>query len=306
MSALAWDEPGWLDEATAWIDLRVERTSDVELMLARPWSAVVRVPTADGEAWFKENAPASAFEPALTEVLAGRRPECIPETIAWQGPRILTKDAGRRLRNILDAGETRPSWEELLPLYGELQIEFMDLVDRALALGTPDDRPELLPERYSELGGDRLDAVQAAAERLIGSLPPTVAHMEAHDGNVFVRDGRPVFIDWAEAVVTHPFVGPLLALRSATERMGYEPGSPEVERLRDLYLEPFTTFAPLAELRELFADGYLLFPISRADTWRRTLEGQPREVLAQLGDPISGWLEILAAIADGTTTLGGA
>jgi hypothetical protein len=129
-------------------------------------------------------------------------------------------------------------------------------------------------------------------------------HMEAHDGNIFVRDGRPVFIDWAEAVVTHPFIGPLLMLRSAAERHGYEPGSRHVERLRDLYLEPFTVFAPLAELQKLFADGYLLFPVSRADSWRRTLEGTP--VAEEFGDPVNGWLEILAEIADGTTRLGGA
>jgi hypothetical protein len=264
------------------------------------------VPTAAGDVWFKENAPATAFEPALTELLIRRRPDLLPELMAWDGPRILTKDVGPRLRNVLDAGETRPSWEELLPLYAELQIDFMNLVDQALAVGTPDDRAELLPERYALLGGDRSEPVHAAAERLASSISPTVVHMEAHDGNIFVRGGQPVFIDWAEAVVTHPFVGPLLALRSATERSGYEPGSPEVERLRDLYLEPFTRFAPLAELRELFAAGYLLFPISRADVWRRTLEGQPNEVVEQLGDPIKGWLEILGELVDGTTKLGGA
>jgi hypothetical protein len=128
--------------------------------------------------------------------------------------------------------------------------------------------------------------------------------MEAHDGNIFVRDGRPVFIDWAEAVVTHPFVGPLLMLRSATEHYGYEPGSRDVERLRDLYLEPFTTFAPVAQLRDLFADGYLLFPVSRADSWRRTLDDAPEP--EEFGDRVNAWLEILAEIADGTTTLGGA
>jgi hypothetical protein len=275
-------------------------------MLTRPWAAIVRVPTAEGDVWFKENAEATAFEPALTELLARRRPDSLPELIALDGSRIITKDAGPRLRNVLDAGETQPSWEEILPLYAELQIDFMELVDQALACGTPDDRPERLPDRYAMLGGDRVEPARAAAERLAGSIPLTTAHMEAHDGNIFVRRGRPVFIDWAEAVVTHPFIGPLLALRSATDRSGYEPGSPEVERLRDLYLEPFTKFAPLTELRELFAAGYLLFPISRADAWRRTLEGQPREVRERLGDPINGWLDILGELVDGTTKLGGA
>jgi hypothetical protein len=275
-------------------------------MLTRPWSAIIRVPTPDGDVWFKENAATTAFEPALTELLASRRPDALPELIAWGGPRILTKDAGPRLRHVLDAGETQPSWEEILPLYAELQIEFIDLVDQALAFGAPDDRPELLPDRYAMLGGDRIAHVRSAVERLAGSVPLTVVHMEAHDGNIFVCGGQPIFIDWAEAVVTHPFVGPLLALRSATERSSYEPGSPEVERLRDLYLEPFTTFAPLGELRELFAASYLLFPISRADAWRRTLEGEPSEVREGLGDPVNGWLEILGELVDGTTKLGGA
>jgi len=273
-------------------------------MLARPWSAVVRVPTPEGDAWFKENAPASAYEPALTQLLARIRPDCLPETIAQEGRRILTKDAGRRLRNVLDAGKTRPSWHEILPLYAELQIEFMSIVTEALALGTPDDRPELLPGRYADLRGTRLDEVRAAAERLAGSLPLTVAHMEAHDGNIFVRDGRPILIDWAEAVVTHPFVGPLLQLRSATERAGYAPGSPQVERLRDLYLEPFGSFAPMPRLRELFEDGYLLFPVSRADVWRRTLAGA--RAPADFGDPVAGWLEILGELLDGSVLLGGA
>ena len=302
--SLAWEQPDWLDEATDWIDEHVERTGEVELMLARPWSAIVRVPTAGGHVWFKENGPASAYEPTLTELLVRKRPEQLPEIISWERSRILTKDAGPRLRNVLDAGGTSPSWEEILPLYAELQIEFMDDADQALALGTPDDRPQLLPERYEALGGDRLDAVRAAADRLSGSLPLTVAHMEAHDGNIFVRDGRPVFIDWAEAVVTHPLVGPLLMLRSATERYGYEPGSGDVERLRDLYLEPFTAFAPVVQLRDLFADGYLLFPVSRADSWRRTLADAPEP--EEFGDRVNAWLEILAEIADGTTTLGGA
>jgi hypothetical protein len=301
-----WDEPAWLHGAIAWIDERVARTGDVELTLARPWSAIVRVPTTDGDAWFKENGPASAFEPALTERLVQLRPDCLPEVIASEGPRVLTRHVGPRLRGLLDSGATEPSWTMILPLYGELQIDFMQVVDEALALGTPDDRPELLPERYATLGGDRMGPVRLAADRLTGSMPLTVAHMEAHDGNIFVRDGRPVFIDWAEAVVTHPFVGPLLALRSATERAGYHPGSPEVERLRDRYLEPFTRFASLGELRALFGDGYLLFPISRADVWRRTLDGRSDAVVQEYGDPVNGWLEILGELVDGTTTLGGA
>jgi hypothetical protein len=181
----------------------------------------------------------------------------------------------------------------------------MGLAEEALRLGTPDDRPELLAQRYAELGGDRAE-VGAAAERLAGSLPLTVAHMEAHDGNIFLREGGTVFIDWAEAVVTHPFAGPLQTLRNATERLGYEPGSPEVDRLRDVYLEPFTRFAPMAELRTMFADGYLLHGVSRAELWRRTLERVPEEARSEYGQPVDAWLEIIGELVEGSTLLGGA
>ena len=219
---------------------------------------------------------------------------------------MITKHVGPRLRDLLDSGDPAPSWEEILTLYAELQLEFMQVADRALAVGAPDDQPELLPERYIALGGDRVEAVRAAAERVAGSLPLTVAHMEAHDGNIFVRGGRPILIDWAEAVVTHPFIGPLQALRGATERLGYEHGSVEVERLRDVYLEPFTGFAPMAELRELFADGYLLHGVSRAELWRRTLSPLPPEARSEYGKPVAAWLAIIEDLVDGTTTLGGA
>ena len=256
--------------------------------------------------WFKEEPPADEFEPALTDLLARRRPDVTPELVAWEGRRMLTRDVGPRLRDVVDAGEPAPSWEQILSLYADLQLDFMAVAEEALALGTPDDRPELLPERYAELGGDLVEPVRAAAERLAGSIPLTLAHMEAHDGNIFVRNGQPVFIDWAEAVVTHPFVGPLQTLRGATERLGYEPGSRDVERLRNLYLEPFTRFAPMGELRTLFADGYLLHGVSRAELWRRTLDPLPPEARGEYGQPVAAWLAIIRELVDGTTTLGGA
>ena len=305
---LPWDEPGWLDRATSWIDGQVERIGEVELERTRPWAAVARVPTAEGVLWFKESPPAHAFEPALTELLARRRPDALPEVVAAEGMRLLTRDAGPRLREVLDAGAAEPRWEDVLALWAELQIDFAALIDEALAVGTPDERPARLPALYEELAGrdDLYDTGVRAAAALEDGIPATVAHQEAHDGNVFVRDGRPVLIDWAESSVTHPFLGPLLALRSATERLGYEPGSREVERLRDAYLEPFTRFAQPAELRTSFAHGYLLSPIGRAQVWRRTLAKLSPGADAGFGDSIQAWLDIQRGIADGSIPLGGA
>jgi hypothetical protein len=292
----------------AWIDERVERTGAVEPERTRPWSAVVRVPTSEGLVWFKENPAGNAFEPELTALVARLRPDAVPEVVAHEGPRLLTRDVGPRLRDVYDGGATEPSWEDVLALYGELHVDLVVAAGDALALGAPDERPQRLPELYAELAGRDAwyDRVVEASEALGETVPVSVVHQEAHDGNVFVRDGRPVFIDWAEASVTHPFLGPLLPLRAVSERRGYEPGSRQVELLRDAYLEPFTRFAPAAELRRAFAHAYLLAPIGRAQVWHRILGPLAPEVSAAHDDPMSAWIEILHGIADGELPLGAA
>jgi len=271
------------------------RAGSVELVLARAWSAVVRVPVAEGVVWFKESPPELGFEPALTALLARRRPERLPQVIAVEGRRMLTRDAGPRLRAHLDEGGTgAPAWPELLALEAELQIGFAGDADAALSLGTPDARPALLPELAAALpGGDsRVDAARRAVEGLREAIPVTVVHTEAHDGNLFIREGHVRVLDWAEAVVSHPFVGIVLPLRFAVERTGST-----AEELRDAYLEPFTRFAPMPELREDFAHGYLLGALVRALTWHWLGADEPE-------DPTTAWLEIFDGIADGTITLG--
>ena len=302
----AWDEPAWLAEATDWIDRHVERAGPVELVLAREWSAVVRVPTVDGTAWFKEVPPALAFEPPLTALLAARRPDRLPEPIAVEERRLLTCHAGRRLRAHVDDGAAAPSWEELLALQAELQLDFAPDAEEALRLGTLDAQPALLPELCAELprGETRVETVRRAVEALGDAVPVSVVHTEAHDGNLFIHDGHVRVLDWAEAVVSHPFVGAVLPLRFAAERIGAAPGSAEVERLRDAYLEPFTRCAPLPELREQFGHGYLLGTLVRALTWQ-ALDAPP-DLTVELGDPVVAWLELFDGVADGTVSLGDA
>ena len=52
--------------------------------------------------------PSLGFEPPLTAALALRHPEHVPEVVAAEGRRLLTRDAGRRLRNLHDEG-ARPT-----------------------------------------------------------------------------------------------------------------------------------------------------------------------------------------------------
>jgi aminoglycoside phosphotransferase (APT) family kinase protein len=177
---------------------------------------------------------------------------------------------------LLDAGETAPAWEEIVELYADVQMELVDEVGDLLALGVPDSRPEALGAHVG------------------GPVPLTLIHEEVHDGNVFVRDGSPVFIDWAEASISHPFAGLVNTLRMYTYRYDYEPGGPEVLALRDAYLGRWTEYAPLDELRELFASAYALGALARAATWERLLLSLPPAQREDYEHNIGAWREIHA------------
>jgi hypothetical protein len=265
LTALPWEAEGWLEDAAAWIDAHVERTGDLEILRTRPWSGLVRVPTAEGDAWFKESI--DAFEAPLTNLLAIRRPDCIPEVLAAEGTRLLTASAGPSARDVPEDVD----WDEVVRLYAELQIELAGSAGELLDLGVPDSRPETL------------------GHPVPGPVPITLIHEEVQDGNVHLREGRPVFIDWSEASVSHPFAGMTNTLRIVTWRSEWEPGGTEVLGLRDSYLEPWTQFAPIDELRGIFAEGYALGALARAATWGRIRDSEKadawREIYAEALGP---------------------
>src|SRR3954467_3536239 len=80
----------------AWICAHVEPVGAIETARERPWSTVLRVPLADGVAWFKACAPVQAFEPQLTAGLWTRWPDRVAEVLAHDVERawLLLSDAG--------------------------------------------------------------------------------------------------------------------------------------------------------------------------------------------------------------------
>lgn len=226
---------------------------------------------------------------------------------------LLTSDAGPQLRELLVGSEDPRIWDELLPLYANLQIELRDCVDEFLALGVPDDRPEKLRAAFESLSprwqvGRQLAALAPVIEdyagRLDGTVPFSLIHEEFNDNNIHLGDRGPVVLDWAESAVGHPFAGLVVTMRGQVDRWGYEPGGPELCRLRDLYLEAWTTYAPLAELTELFALAYPLGMISRALAWNRILAPLDDAARADFEHTVPAWLDVFQSTIEGTATLG--
>jgi len=178
---------------------------------------VLRVPTDDGDVWFKANADPLRYEAALVTLLAARRPDCVPPLLGADLERgwMLMTDAGVPLRRLQVEERDLSRWLEVLPLYAGLQIDLAGDVGGLLELGVPDLRLATLPERYERLLDEveveqrARDAVPRVAElcRQLAAfgIPETIQHDDLHDGQVFVRDGRYGLMDWGDACVSHPF-----------------------------------------------------------------------------------------------------
>jgi Phosphotransferase enzyme family len=269
-----WTDKHWLEAAHEWIHARVEQlgaaiTGPIEQPHVRAWATVMRVPTDAGPVWFKANAPVLAHEAGVVSVLAGRRPDAVPELLAADLERgwMLMGDGGRRLREIVEHERSLSRWLEVLPRYAELQIDLAGHAGELVALGAPDRRLAVLASQYEQLLDHGVEGlpegelrrlrgleaqVREMCDRLVGfGLPETIQHDDLHDGQVFVRDGRYLFFDWGDACVSPAFFTMSVTLEGQLAwGLDDVEGSEEIGPYRDAYLEPFAGYAARPELEE--------------------------------------------------------
>jgi hypothetical protein len=257
MDDSVWRDPEWLARAVRWIDERLAeeglaRNGPVEQPHVHPWSTVLQVPVIGGPLWFKANAGSLRHEAAVVEIVASRRPDAVPPLLAcdthlgW----MLMADAGEMLRTVVPRERSLHHWLDVLRLYAGVQIDLTDAAAELLEVGIPDMRLATLPNRYVELmdvvGAERrfrepAPRVAELCEELAEyGIPETLQHDDLHDGQVFVKDGRYLLMDWGDACVTHPFLTLSVTLEGVIAW-----GLDDVERsvdtapYRDAYLAPF-------------------------------------------------------------------
>jgi hypothetical protein len=258
-----WTNAAWLAGAHAWIEEELARlgssvAGEIEQSHVYPWSTVMRVPTPDGDVWFKANVESLAYEASLVALLSERRPDCVPPLLAveLESGWMLMADAGARLRELSESERDLDRWLEILPLYAGLQIDLADEGDAFVARGAPDLRLARLPALYEELLDDlghawppdelerlrgEVERVRALSEELASfAIPETIQHDDLHDGQVFVRDGRYRVLDWGDSCVSHPFFTLSVTLEgNLAWGLDDVRGSVDTDAFRDAYLEPF-------------------------------------------------------------------
>ncbi|MFC6016653.1 phosphotransferase [Plantactinospora solaniradicis] len=319
--------PDWLADSDSWLAewlaaLGITSTGPVRTVRVRAWSILRQVPTDAGRVWFKANVPGNGFEAAVVGALAGWAPDFVVAPLAVDPDRgwLLSPDGGPTLRAATADRPDPARWADLLQRYAELQRLVAPHGDRLVGLGLPDLRTARMPATLAELLADptvTLDPpVRAAlvalipeydrwcAELAADGLPPSIQHDDLHDDNVFVGGAGLRFFDWGDACLAHPFGTLLVTLNAAANRFGFEPGGPELGRLRDAYLEPWTELRGRGELLRSVRLALWVAKVGRAVSWRRALVGAsdpgwqqalggPPRIAPEHATAPAAWLETL-------------
>ncbi len=296
LERVPWARPGWFEMAAAWIGEQLARlgytdVGPVEQVRIRPWSAVLRAPTAEGDVYFKAVASTYAHEVPLTAALADLLPRNTPRVLAADAARgwLLLADAGTSLGSALRAGGDPAPYAAALGAFARFQMATVPHIERLVALGCPDRRLERLPALFARAVADRdtlavgregvlsepdyarLRALAPEVERLCADLAsyrlPVVAlhHDEITPGHVIPAGDRFIFFDWGDSAITHPLCSLMMPLRWTRLVLGYDAAA--LARLRDAYLAAWTEYEPLERLRDAYAIAARLALLCRALTW---------------------------------------
>jgi hypothetical protein len=328
--------PDRFNEALDWIQAALSRieyrlTGTIVEVHARPWSKVLRVPTDRGNLFFKAVAPFLADEVSLSLVLMNRVPAVTLPVLAADETRgwLLLPDGGPQLRAILHVDRDLTHWDRVLAIYAQAQIDLAPHVIELLATGIPDRRLLRIPNLYKQLieqaqrleiesderlSDDefrRLRNLSPHVERLCLELsayplPESLHHGDLHDGNVFLPAGRPLFFDWGDASISHPFVSLRTVFVSVEITFDLPDGGASDYSFRDAYLQPWTGFAPAADLLSAFRLAQHIAPLVSALSWHRAVAPLPAPARGREGLAVHNLLrEFMDGVVQARDTLAG-
>lgn len=280
-----WRQPGWRTAVSAWIEallagLGRRRAGPLEPVRGSGLSAVLRVPTAAGDLYFKQplRLPSLGDETSLTGALAALFPGRVPAVVGCERRRgwLLLEDFGRPV------GAVAPPevWRDVFAALARLQVDAAPHVDELAAAGcrrleldrwAPRIAPALeeaaasLPALSAE-ERERLRRTVPRMEDVAGELgrsglPPTLVHGDLHLANVARSGGGYLAFDWADACVSHPLLDVAYVFAEAGEH-----GRPA----RDAYLAGWSGHATMERLERLWALAEPASALHQAMTYLET------------------------------------
>jgi fructosamine-3-kinase len=317
----AWEARSWFPATDAWLRdqlARLGRPVIGRTEQQRSWelSSVLRAPTAAGPVWLKASAGSSLFaeEGGVMALLADWFPEQVPPPLAW--------DPARRLLVLDELGPPLGHHaaievqEQVLVDFARLQAVTAERLDGLWAVGLADRAPDRLADQAAGWFSD-LDAtlelpgldpqtwltaeesmvLRAALPRVLtlcrelaaGPLPLTLLHGDLHMNNVAAGPRRPVFFDWTDACVGHPFFDLITVAHGAIPLPGASSNESRT-RLRDAYLSAWTDYGSPEQLKEIWRAVEVVGPLHHAVSYRAIAAACAAPVDQEMGPATAGWL----------------
>jgi len=224
---------GWVHRLQEWILIATRslgtRPTDLLQLNGSETFSLVRFETTGKPLWFKAVGPPNLHEFPITRALWELFPSYLPAIVAFD-PLLngwLMEDEGHStLRDISQMS----AWQMAVQRFADLQIESIPEVSNLLERGcrdlridtlsrlvdpffqamiglmkqqTKDDPPPLTASELASLACTVWEGLRRLRET---NTPETLGHSDFNPGNILMNGDRCVFIDWAEAHVSHPFL----------------------------------------------------------------------------------------------------
>lgn len=313
-----WERNGWFDVATAWIEQQAtglgwQQIGSFVQLHARGWSSVLRLPTTGGNVYFKAVTQPFAFEPPLTALLAELRPAETPQVLAVDRARrwLLMADAGEPIRARLRETRNPRPYQDMLVAFAQFQLALLPYTPRLEFSAIPDRRLEVLPALFAEAlpdsdgllvgrpGGlsaddyaqlQKTDVADLTSRLADYGIPETLVQEDCHPGHWIAGEYGPIFFDWGDTCLGHPFQSLMMALRWGRMVLGYDAAT--LNDMRDAYLSQWSAYGSLERLREAYHLAWRLTPLTRALTWYRIVANQEPSARWQYEDAAPYWLSL--------------
>ena len=311
-----WLTEEFRDELRSWCEGEVGPVTQMEQHKLRGWATVWRVTTADGRWFAKQNCPGQLFEQPLMTTLATLAPDRVVPVRAEGEGFLLTPDQGPVFYET--AGGDLENWVRLARDAALLQRELVPHLAELVAVGatvlSPEQAHDYLAARVEQYAGlvagdprrlapemaDRLRAhlpvVRRWAEQVAAlDLPLTLNHNDLHENNVFDVDGRLLFFDFGDALVTEPLGVLLIPLNILAEKLEAGADDSRLWRVVDAALEVWSDLVPLPELRRALPAALQLGRLGRVESWVRCQPSLTDGELEEWGQVAATWLGTLVA-----------
>jgi hypothetical protein len=296
-----WETPGWYEEAEQWftdrlVEQDIQAKGSIQQFKAGvPVSCILRVATVQGQVYFKAAYSKPPGEARLTRILAEQWPDLVPRPLAVDEDRNwmvmpdfrMKKDNRVRQEHYPEfmrvLGSFQAEASERLDQWSDLDVPIMDLeflvdsegaarplLEDAEAILTTGNRP--LDQSEMERLGAATEGARQACKALAGpGIPNSLAHMDFRPDNWFVEEGRYRVLDWADTIVTHPFMSMCQSLDFIGQHGTAEPGQTGArpvsidltDAMQEAYLGVFENFASPTELNEALNLARTAYPLLR-------------------------------------------